>query len=130
MAHHMLEKMIKEKDNVEVYSCGIYADSGEPSTYNAIEIMKEYGIDMKNHRASNIKETNIEQMDLILCATVSHKQLVLNMYPDLVGKVYTIKEYKGLENEFCHRRTAYVSVANKKYFFHICILNRKDSQES
>ena len=30
MAHHMLEKMIKEKDNVEVYSCGIYADSGEP----------------------------------------------------------------------------------------------------
>ena len=55
MAHHMLEKMVEDKKDIEVYSCGIYADSGEPSTYNAIEIMKEYGIDMKNHRASNIK---------------------------------------------------------------------------
>ena len=45
MAHHMLEKMIKEKDNVEVYSCGIYADSGEPATYSAIDVMKEYGVD-------------------------------------------------------------------------------------
>ena len=99
MAHHMLEKMVEDKKDIEVYSCGIYADSGEPSTYNAIEIMKEYGIDMKNHRASNIKETNIEQMDLILCSTVSHKQLVLNMYPDLVGKVYTIKEYVGIGKE-------------------------------
>ncbi len=60
MAHHMLEKMIKEKDNVEVYSCGIYADSGEPATYSAIDVMKEYGVDMNNHRATNIKETKIE----------------------------------------------------------------------
>ena len=41
MAHHMLEKMVEDKKDIEVYSCGIYADSGEPSTYNAIEIMKE-----------------------------------------------------------------------------------------
>ena len=95
MAHHMLEKMIKEKDNVEVYSCGIYADSGEPATYSAIDVMKEYGVDMNNHRATNIKETKIEQMDLILCATVSHKQIVLNMYPELTGKVYTLKELGG-----------------------------------
>ena len=45
MAHHMLEKMVEDKKDIEVYSCGIYADSGEPSTYNAIEIMKEYGIE-------------------------------------------------------------------------------------
>lgn len=99
MAHHMLEKMVKEKDNVEVYSCGIYADSGEPATYSAIDVMKEYGVDMNNHRARNIKETKIEQMDLILCATVSHKQLVLNMYPELIGKVYTLKEYVGIGKE-------------------------------
>ena len=54
---------------------------------------------MNNHRATNIKETKIEQMDLILCATVSHKQLVLNMYPELTGKVYTLKEYVGIGKE-------------------------------
>lgn len=38
-------------------------------------------------------------MDLILCATVSHKQIVLNMYPELTGKVYTLKEYVGIGKE-------------------------------
>ncbi len=99
MAHHMLEKIVENKRDIEVYSCGIYADSGEPATYDAIEVMKEYGVDMKNHKATNIKETKIEQMDVILCATVSHKQIVLKMYPNLIGKVYTMKEYAGLGKE-------------------------------
>lgn len=32
-------------------------------------------------------------MDLILCATQSHKDSVINIYPKLKDKVYTIKEY-------------------------------------
>ena len=98
MAHHMLEKMIKEKDNVEVYSCGIYADSGEPATYSAIDVMKEYGVDMNNHRATNIKETKIEQMDLILCATKNHKAQLISKYSDEKEKIFTMKEYAGLDN--------------------------------
>ena len=32
-------------------------------------------------------------MDIILCATENHKRIVLYLYPNLKGKVYTIKEY-------------------------------------
>ena len=32
-------------------------------------------------------------MDLILCATKYHKQDVLELYPELEGKVFTMKEY-------------------------------------
>ena len=32
-------------------------------------------------------------MDLILCATSSHKQMVGYLYPKLKDKVYTIKEF-------------------------------------
>ena len=101
MAQHLMEKMVEEnnKENIHVYSCGIYADSGELATYNAIEAMKEYNVDMQNHRATNINEIDMEKMDLILCATVSHKQMVLNMYPHLSGKVYTIKEYSDIGKE-------------------------------
>lgn len=37
-------------------------------------------------------------MDIILCATKSHKETVIYMYPELEGKVYTMKEYAGIDN--------------------------------
>ena len=55
--------------------------------------MEEYQIDLKKHRATNIRNSKIEDMDIILCATTSHKNNVINMYPKLADKVFTMKEY-------------------------------------
>ena len=43
----------------------------------------EYGIDLSNHRATHIRNSKIEEMDIILCATTAHKntqidKIVLN----------------------------------------------------
>ncbi|MCL2342219.1 MAG: low molecular weight protein arginine phosphatase [Firmicutes bacterium] len=96
MAEEMLENMVKEETkNIEVYSCGIFAEDGGAATDNAIEVMKEYGIDLSEHRATNIRNSNIKDMDIILCATTAHKNNVINMYPDLSDRTYTIKEYAG-----------------------------------
>ncbi len=97
MAHVMLKQKAKEKNKeVEVYSCGLFARSGERSTYEAIQVLKTiYNIDLTEHRATYIEDSPIEQMDVILCATTSHKNNVLNMYPNLEGKVFTMKEYAG-----------------------------------
>lgn len=101
MAEAMLKKMLKDQNrtDIEVCSSGIYADTGESSTQDATEVMEEYQIDLKEHRATNIKESQIEKMDLILCATMSHKIAVLQAYPELKEKVYTMKEYAGLAKE-------------------------------
>lgn len=95
MAEAMLKDKIKKNNytDIEVYSCGIYAENGDTPTFNAIEAMEEYGIDLKNHKATNIMNSNIKEMDLILCATNSHKIAVLDIYPELSKKVYTMKEY-------------------------------------
>ena len=99
MAHRMLEKKIEEeKLDLKAYSCGIYAENGDTSTYNAIEVMEEYGVNLKKHRAINIKDSNIEEMDIILCMTISHKISILQMYPKLKEKVFTLKEYVGMDN--------------------------------
>lgn len=100
MAEAMLKKMAKENQkNMEIYSCGIFADDGDIPTENAIETMKQYGIDLKGHRATNIRHSHIEEMDLILCATISHKISVLQLYPQLENKVFTLKEYVGMKDE-------------------------------
>ncbi len=95
MAHKLLEKKLKDEKlkNVNVYSCGIFAEDGDRPTINAEEAMEEYGVDIKSHRATNIQNSKIEAMDLILCATKSHKNSVLQIKPDLADKVFTMKEY-------------------------------------
>ena len=96
MAEAMMKNMVKkENKNIDIYSCGIFAEDGWNATDNAVEVMKEHNIDLSKHRATNIRSSNIKNMDIILCATTSHKNNVINMYPDLVDKTYTIKEYAG-----------------------------------
>ena len=98
MAHIMFEKKAKEKNkNIEVYSSGIECISGWVSTDEAIEIMKEYGLDLTKHRSTSIYDSNIKEMDLVLCATRTHKGAVIYLYPELKDKIYTMKEYAGYD---------------------------------
>lgn len=98
MAEGMMKKLAKDNNlDLEICSCGIYAEDGDYATYNAIEASKYYDVDIKNHRATNIRNSKIKEMDIILCATESHKQSVLYMYPELKGKVFTMKEYAKLD---------------------------------
>ena len=100
MADGMMKKLVKENNiDVEICSCGVYAETGDYATYNAVEAAKEYGVDISSHRATNIRDSKIKEMDLILCATISHKQSVLYLYPELKGKVFTMKEYAKIYKE-------------------------------
>lgn len=95
MAHWLFKKKLEERNikNVEVYSAGIYAYPGDISTDEAIEVMEEYGVDLKKHRATKVQNSNIKDMDIILCMTLSHKRDLIYMYPELKEKIYTLKEY-------------------------------------
>ena len=100
MAEGIMKKKI-QKAGIEatIYSCGIYAEDGDEATCYAIEAAKEYGVDIQNHKATNIRKSPIQEMNLILCATRGHKVLVLQLYPNLSDKVYTMKEFIGDEND-------------------------------
>lgn len=102
MAQWLLVKKLEEKNrtDIKVSSCGLYAQTGDRPTYEAIQAMKKYGVDLRLHRATNIRTSNIIKKDLILCSTNSHKIAVLDMYPELEGKVFTLKEYVGYNKEF------------------------------
>ena len=96
MAEKMLRKRVEEeKLDIEVYSCGVSAQDGDWPTFTSIEVCKDYDVDLSTHRATNILNSKIEEMDLVLCATEAHKDAVIDIYPDLVGKVFTMKEYVG-----------------------------------
>lgn len=94
MAQGYMKKIVEEmKLQIEVYSAGIYAQDGEKASLEAKEVMKKYGVDLEKHRATSLKKSCILKADIILCATLAHKQIIIQMFPELKDKVYTIKEY-------------------------------------
>lgn len=96
MAHGYMQKKINDnynKDNYLISSYGTYASVGEKSTNNAILAMKNYDVNLENHRATSIRDIDIENYDLILCMTTKHKVDILNLYPKLSNRLYTLKEY-------------------------------------
>lgn len=101
MAHWLMKKKIEQNNipNVEIYSSGIFAMPGDTSTDEAIEVMEEYGANLKQHRATLTRDSNIQEMDVILCMTNSHKQSLISMYPNLANKIFTLKEYVGLTED-------------------------------
>ena len=89
----MAEAIFKEiyDGDIEICSAGLNATTGKPASRNSIKACSKYGIDLSNHTATNILNSNIEEMDLVLTATEYHKYRLEGRYPHL--KIYTIKEY-------------------------------------
>jgi len=103
MAHAYTQKKLydlKKENEYIISSCGTNATQGQSATYNAIESMKKYDVDLTNHRATCIENSNILDYDLILVATYYHKTIILQIYPSLKDKIFTLKEYVKSEDKY------------------------------
>ena len=94
MAEGLLKDMAEKKGiELNVTSAGIFAFDGEEVSRDAVDAMKEEGIDISQHRARIIHKDLVESADLILTMSRYHKMELLRKYDFLKGKVYTLKEY-------------------------------------
>ena len=103
MAHVYMKKKVEElgfEDEIFVDSCGVFAYTGEKATDYAKEAIIEYGADLSNFEATNIKDTKIYEYDLVFGLTEKHKEIILSLYPMLEGKVFTLKEYADEKNKY------------------------------
>ncbi len=104
MAEKMMKAMLEEYDlkgAVEVVSSGTAAGIGMPASDNAIEALKEIGLDLTAHRSRPITYQLIKDADLILAMTEGHKEHVLINAPEAKDKVFTLIECatKGIQGD-------------------------------
>lgn len=90
MAEAILASM--QLPNVEVRSAGIYALEGGDMSGNAKLVLEANQIS-KSHYSKGISEEDLQWADLILTMTSAHKELVLQYYPEVQEKIFTLKEY-------------------------------------
>ncbi|AOY78267.1 hypothetical protein BJL90_06490 [Clostridium formicaceticum] len=97
MAEALLKELLKEEkhdlENTKILSAGIIAMKGDRASAASVEVMKEKGICLREHRAKPLTKELIKEADLILTMTTNHKKAVVEMMPEAKEKVYTLKEY-------------------------------------
>jgi protein-tyrosine phosphatase len=70
-----------EDHGVIVISAGIAAAPGCPPASEAVQVMRERGLDLSRHEAQPLTEQLVKQADLILAMTQSHLQSIVERWP-------------------------------------------------
>ncbi len=80
---------------IEASSAGVAASPGSPAMPQAVEVMKEMGLDLSGHRARQVEPEMLQEADLILTMTGRHKDAALGISPSSRNRVFTLKEFVG-----------------------------------
>lgn len=94
MAEGLLRFMAEEKGRKDILcaSAGTSAFCGDMACENAVLALKEKGIDISEHRARSISVPLLEEADLILCMSESHRAALIDAAPFAASKIQLISE--------------------------------------
>lgn len=70
-----------------VMSAGLAAAVGAPASREAVELLAEEGLDLREHESQPLTERLLNQADQIFTMTRQHRQAILAERPDLEGRV-------------------------------------------
>lgn len=96
MAEAIFHRLLTQKGTTDKYSCssaGVYAYEGDGASPEAQQAVKKFGLDISRHYARTLDEEIISKAWLILTMTGDHKRMILEVYPEALDKVFTLKEY-------------------------------------
>lgn len=100
MAEAVLRQMVESEgiEYVQISSAGIFAFENQPASENAIAVTESRGIDLRSHKAKRMTRKQIDEYDLILTMTESHREAILGITAD-GQKVHTLNGYVGRSGE-------------------------------
>jgi protein arginine phosphatase len=94
MAEGIMRRLLEDQglQQVEVRSAGVAAYNGTPMSDHAATILQEKGFTEKL-QSTALDEELLQWADLVLTMTNNHKRHTIQLYPETVDKVATLKEY-------------------------------------
>jgi len=95
MAMQLLRVRLGMLDGVEIMSAGTEALVGERMTAQAAAISRRLGAsdaDVEEHRARQLEQWMLREVDLVLAADRDHRREVLDMEPATTRRTFTLRE--------------------------------------
>lgn len=95
---NLLRERLTERGihEIALESAGTAARSGHPAEEGVRALARAHGFSLEAHRTRLLDERMLSAGATVLCAERAHRRVVLGMRPDLVGGVFTIREFARL----------------------------------
>jgi protein-tyrosine-phosphatase/tRNA A37 threonylcarbamoyladenosine synthetase subunit TsaC/SUA5/YrdC len=84
-----------EQNGVTVISAGTAASLGCPAAENAVEIMQQQQLDLSQHESQPLNEQIVKRADLIITMTRSHREAILQEWPEARDRTYTLSNNRA-----------------------------------
>ncbi|WP_426450443.1 low molecular weight protein arginine phosphatase [Paenibacillus sp. S-38] len=94
MAEGLMRRVAADEGltGLEVRSAGVAAMEGTPASGHAASVLEARGCPAPS-ASTYLNQSAVDWADLILTMTSSHKRHTIQLYPEAVDKVHTLKEY-------------------------------------
>lgn len=89
------QKAEKLNIHAEFHSAGIYANKGDAASSNAVVVMREMGINLREHVAVPVTADMINSSDIVLTMTKGQKDTLSLLFPESASKIHLLLEYIG-----------------------------------
>lgn len=93
MAEALFRHITQGREDYKAMSAGICTADGQPPSQNAVDAMKEMGIDITSFRSQSLTKDLVKKADYIFCMTRGHLETVVSMYPEVVEKTFLLMEF-------------------------------------
>jgi protein-tyrosine-phosphatase len=99
MAEALLRHEIESRhvDEAEVGSSGTWAIEGSPATSEAIRVMRELGINLRDHRSRHLTREQLHWADLVVAMTSVQVREIGDVAPEVLPKVRLLKELSEID---------------------------------
>ena len=86
----------QEMDHMHrVISTGVWAEEGRAASENAMLVMQERGINIRDHLSRPVTASLVAEADLILVMSHEHKRVIRNTWPQYAWKTFLLSEMAG-----------------------------------
>lgn len=75
---------------IDVFSAGISAGESDPAAREAVQIMRETGLDLSQHLSQQVTAPMLDGSTIVLTMTGRHRHVLLEAYPDLSGRIHLL----------------------------------------
>ena len=97
LAEHLLSTLLQDIPEITVASAGTLALTDEPMDPSTRDIARAHGaINVAGHRARRLTQEMVEEADLILGMSRSHRRAVVELSPRSARRTFTLKEFARL----------------------------------
>ncbi len=117
MAEAIARSLVEQEEptgiTTVVESAGIATDDGHEASVDAVEVMRERGLDLTGHRSRMLTPEMIDRAEVVYTMTHMHAQRAMSIAPNAVHKVFPLSERNVVDDPIGHSIEVYRKTADQ-----------------